>query len=96
MHTQEFHQTQTQSGLNFQGNFIVCKTKIGTTNCTVHSVYMLNNNITHRSAHLHEISQAPLTEDIFEEHHVLFVIGIRPQLRGQQGQRFMEPYRGGE
>lgn len=45
--------------------------------------------------HLHQVSQAPLTEDVFEEDHVLFVIRIRPQLRGQQGQRLVQPCAGG-
>lgn len=44
--------------------------------------------------HLHQVTQAPFTEDIFEEDHVLFVIGIGPQLRRQQGQRLVEPCKG--
>lgn len=43
--------------------------------------------------HLHEVTEAPLTEDIFEEHQVFFVVGIWVELRGEQGQGLMKPYR---
>lgn len=46
-------------------------------------------NDTH--THLHQVAETPLTEDILEEDHVLFVIGIWTQLWGQQGKRLMQP-----
>lgn len=42
--------------------------------------------------YLHEVSEAFLTEDIFEEDQVLFMVGIRVELRGEQGQSLMQPY----
>lgn len=53
------------------------------------------SQLTPRRSDLHQVSQAPLAEDVFEEDHVLFVIGVGPQLRGQQGQRLVKPCRGG-
>lgn len=41
--------------------------------------------------YLHEVTEAPLAEDIFEENQVLFVVGIRVELRGEQGQSLMQP-----
>lgn len=43
--------------------------------------------------YLHQVAEAPLTEDIFEEHQVFFVVGIWVELRGEQGQGLMKPYR---
>lgn len=43
--------------------------------------------------YLHEVAEAPLAEDIFEEHQVFFVVGIWVELRGEQGQGLMKPYR---
>ncbi len=42
--------------------------------------------------YLHEVTEAFLTEDIFEEDQVLFMVGIRVELRGEQGQSLMQPY----
>lgn len=46
-----------------------------------------------QNPHLHQVAETPLTEDILEEDHVLFVIGIWTQLWGQQGKRLMQPYK---
>lgn len=42
--------------------------------------------------YLHEVAEAPLTKHIFEEDQVLFVVCIRVELRGEQGQGLMQPY----
>lgn len=42
--------------------------------------------------YLHEVTKALLTEDIFEEDQVLFMVCIRMELRGEQGQSLMQPY----
>lgn len=39
--------------------------------------------------YLHEITEAFLTENVFEEDQVLFMVGIRVELRGEQGQSLM-------
>lgn len=41
--------------------------------------------------YLHEVSNAFLTEDIFEEDQVFFVVGIRVKLRREQSQDLMQP-----
>lgn len=43
--------------------------------------------------YLHEVTKALLTEDIFEEDQVLFMVGIWVELRGEQGQSLMQPCR---
>lgn len=42
-----------------------------------------------KQSYLHEVTNAFLTEDIFEKDQVLFVVGIRVELRGEQGQSLM-------
>lgn len=61
----------------------------------MYSVWTVSANVQFSHPHLHQVSQTPLTEDILKEDHVLFVTGIRPQLRRQQGQRLVQPCRGG-
>lgn len=41
--------------------------------------------------YLHEVSNAFLAEDIFEEDQVFFVVGIRVKLRREQSQDLMQP-----
>lgn len=41
--------------------------------------------------YLHEVSNAFLAEDIFEEDQVFFVVGIRVKLRREQRQDLMQP-----
>lgn len=48
----------------------------------------MNENL---QLYLHEVAEALLTEDIFEKHQVFFVVGIRVELRGEQGQGLMKP-----
>ena len=54
----------------------------------------INKSLLHRHEffYLHEVTEAFLTEDIFEEDQVLFMVGIRVELRGEQGQSLMQPY----
>ena len=40
---------------------------------------------------LHEVAQTLLAEDVLEEDHVFLVVGVRPQLGGQQSQGLVEP-----
>lgn len=40
--------------------------------------------------YLHEVTKALLTEHIFEENQVLFMVCIRVELRGEQGQSLMQ------
>lgn len=41
---------------------------------------------------LHDVTEALLTEDIFEEDQVFFMVSIWMKLRGEQGQSLMQPY----
>lgn len=41
--------------------------------------------------YLHEVTEALLTEDVFEEDQVLLMVGIWVELRGEQGQSLMQP-----
>lgn len=42
---------------------------------------------------LHEVTEALLTENIFEENQVLLMVGIWMELRGEQGKSLVQPYR---
>lgn len=41
---------------------------------------------------LHDVTEALLTEDIFEEDQVFFVVSVWMELRGEQGQSLVQPY----
>lgn len=41
-------------------------------------------------SHLHQITEALLTEDVPQEAHLLPVVGVRPELRGQKCQGLMQ------
>lgn len=40
--------------------------------------------------YLHEVAEALLTEDLFEEDQILLVVGIGVQLGGEQGQSLVQ------
>lgn len=42
---------------------------------------------------LHEVTEALLTENIFEENQVFLMVGIWMELRGEQGKSLVQPYR---